>query len=84
MRRTRGPFTGDQGGGGHTSALAVPPGLVAIPMAKGCILLLTGEEYARAIRRGKAWRRRAALAERAATPLATRERSGQHPRRTQP
>lgn len=40
-----------------------PPGMVAVPM-KGAILLLTRPEYLAGLRRGKAWRRREALARR--------------------
>ncbi|MCX5735333.1 MAG: hypothetical protein NTW68_13535 [candidate division NC10 bacterium] len=40
-----------------------PPGLIPVPM-KGAVLLLTAPEFEAGIRRGKAWRRRAALAER--------------------
>jgi len=42
----------------------VPAGLVCVPLGKGCLLLLSKEEYVRAIKRGKAWRRREALAKR--------------------
>jgi hypothetical protein len=44
-----------------SEAGAVPPGLVCVPVGKGCILLLSEEEYVRAIKRGKAWRRCEAL-----------------------
>lgn len=40
-----------------------PSGLVAVPM-KGAVLLLTRPEYLAGIRRGKAWRRQQALANR--------------------
>lgn len=39
-----------------------PPGLVRVPLPKGCVLLRTPEEYRRAILRGKRRRRRGALA----------------------
>jgi hypothetical protein len=44
-----------------------PPGLIPIPM-KGATLLLTGEEYTRAIRRGKWWRRQQEMQGRDARP----------------
>lgn len=34
-----------------------PPGMFSVPVGKGCVLLLTTQEYARALRRGKTWRR---------------------------
>lgn len=40
-----------------------PPGLIPVPL-KGAILLLTEPEYLAGLRRGKAWRRRVALASR--------------------
>jgi hypothetical protein len=40
---------------------AAPPGLVPVPIGKGCVLLLSEGEYVRAIKRGKAWRRREVL-----------------------
>ncbi len=47
-------------------SLTLPAGLVAVPMDKGgCILVLTVQEYTRAIRRGKFFRRRATEAKRA-------------------
>jgi hypothetical protein len=49
-----------------SEAGAMPRGLVSVPVGKGCILLLSEEEYVRAIRRGKAWRRRQALRRRGA------------------
>lgn len=42
----------------------LPPGLVAVPLAKSCTLVLTTDEYLRAIRRGKYFLRRMALAKR--------------------
>jgi|GEM_PF-1449406 hypothetical protein len=42
-----------------------PAGLIPVPM-KGAVLLLTEPEYLAGIRRGKAWRRREALARRTA------------------
>jgi len=39
----------------------VPPGLVPVPIGKGCVLLLSEGEYLRAVKRGKAWKRREAL-----------------------
>lgn len=71
------------------AACQPPPGLVPVPVGKGCVLLLTQPEYLAALRRGKAWRRRVALLQRtqagpsgddppsAATPLATSPTSGQ-------
>ena len=37
-----------------------PDGLLVIPLAKSCILLLTPKEYLAGIRRGKWWKRRQA------------------------
>ncbi len=45
----------------------LPAGMVAVPLGRGCILVLTRDEYLRAIRRGKLFRRRAALTGRLAT-----------------
>ena len=42
-------------------AETLPPGLVSVPMGENCILLLSEAEYVRAIKRGRAWRRRGAL-----------------------
>ena len=42
----------------------VPPGLILVPIGKGCVLLLLEVEYVRAIQRGKRWRRRRAVATR--------------------
>lgn len=42
----------------------LPTALVSVPVGKGCVLLLTATEYTRALRRGKWWRRREALARR--------------------
>ena len=36
----------------------VPPGLIPVPLPKGCVLLLTQTEYAAGVRRGKQWKRR--------------------------
>jgi hypothetical protein len=36
----------------------LPDGLLAVPLPKGCVLLLTPQEYLAGIRRGKWWRRR--------------------------
>ncbi len=44
-----------------------PAGLIPIRL-KGAVLLLTRAEYAEAIRRGKHWRRRLALARRLEIP----------------
>ncbi|HWU38601.1 MAG TPA: hypothetical protein VN203_13215 [Candidatus Acidoferrum sp.] len=41
-----------------------PPDLVPVALGKGCLLLLTAMEYQRALARGKAYRRRLALAKR--------------------
>ena len=41
-----------------------PPDLIPVPLAKGCVLLLTEREYVAGIRRGKWWRRRQAMARR--------------------
>jgi hypothetical protein len=44
------------------AAQNAPPGFVHIALGKGqCHLLLTEAEYLRGLRRGKWWRRRAAL-----------------------
>jgi hypothetical protein len=48
-----------------TPSLDPPPGLIPVPL-KGAVLLLTAPEFAAGIRRGKAWRRRAALTRRLA------------------
>lgn len=45
-------------------AIETPPGFVAVPVGKGCLLLLTDREYVQAVQRGKRFRRRAALARR--------------------
>ncbi len=37
------------------------PAYITVPIYKGCILLLTADEYQRALRRGKAKRRREAF-----------------------
>ncbi len=47
-----------------------PPGLVPIHL-KGSVLLLTPYEFAVAVRRGKRWRRREALAKRTQEKQAT-------------
>lgn len=52
-------------GPAETSALPPPTGLIAIPVGKGCVLLLTRDEYTRGLRRGKWWRRRVAREQRA-------------------
>lgn len=38
-----------------------PAGLLAVPYGKGCLLLLTPQEIAAGIRRGKWWKRRQAM-----------------------
>ncbi len=43
-----------------------PPGLIPVPM-KGATLLLTAAEFTAGVRRGKWWRRRAAMERREAT-----------------
>lgn len=45
---------------------ATPQGYVAVDAGKGCVLLLTAQEYTQALKRGKVWRRRQAR------PLRTR------------
>jgi hypothetical protein len=45
-----------------------PPGLIAVPLAKGCVLVLTEREYLAGIRRGKWWRRRQAMLQRLPEP----------------
>ena len=42
-----------------------PPDLIPVDVGKGCLLLLTAPEYLAGIRRGKWWRRRVALLQRA-------------------
>ncbi len=42
-----------------------PPGLIPVTLAKGCVLLLTQAEHLAATRRGKRWRRQAAMDRRA-------------------
>lgn len=54
-----GQFENSTGGGGVITE--TPPGLYGIPVGKGCVLLLTVSEYARALARGKAYRRGLAL-----------------------
>jgi len=44
-----------------SEAGAVPLGLVCVPVGKGCVLLLSEGEYARAIKR---WKRREVLRQR--------------------
>ena len=44
-----------------------PPGLVCVRLRKGCVLPLSEGEYMRAVRRGKAWRRRVAMGRREGT-----------------
>jgi len=41
-----------------------PDGLLAVPLAKKCVLLLTPAEYLAGIRRGKRWRRRQTMLQR--------------------
>jgi hypothetical protein len=50
-----------------------PPGVIAVPLTKECLVLLTEREYVAGIRRGKWWRRRAAMERRgqAAPPRRT-------------
>lgn len=45
-----------------------PPGLIAVPLGKACLLLLTQAEFRAGVKRGKTWRRREALAERVEMP----------------
>ena len=45
-----------------------PPGLIPVPLTKGCVLLLPEREYTAGIRRGKWGRRTQAMAARAALP----------------
>ena len=47
-----------------------PPGLIRVPLPKGCVLLLTAQEFAAGIHRAKWWKRRAAMAGRTA-PVST-------------
>ncbi len=60
-----------------TRAGEPPPGLVPIQL-KGSVLLLTPKEFTAAVRRGKWWRRRQRMAERAnrqvSRPGPTRDR----------
>ena len=52
-----------------------PPGVIAVPLTKECLVLLTEREYVAGIRRGKWWRRRAAMERRGqAAPTAHRTR----------
>jgi len=44
-----------------------PPGLIPVPM-KGAVLLLTAAEFTAGVRRGKWWRRRAAMETREPSP----------------
>jgi len=44
-----------------SEAGGLPPGLIFLPVGKGCGLVLTVAEYVRGLRRGKAWKRREAL-----------------------
>ena len=50
-------------------------GLIAIPLGKQCVLLLTQKEYETGIRRGKAVRRRESLAKRTSQPKKARRHS---------
>jgi len=40
------------------------PGLIRVDVGKGCLLLLTPQEFRQGILRGKSWRRRAAFLQR--------------------
>lgn len=51
-----------------------PPGLVRLPLGKGCLLVLTEQEYRRGILRGKTMRRRETLVKR--TPATAGEKEG--------
>ena len=53
-----------------------PPGLIPVPL-KGAVLLLTEAEYLAGIRRGKGWRRRRAMQERAGMPTSTNTTSAE-------
>ena len=59
----------------------LPPGLIPVPM-KGAVLLLTAPEFKAGIRRGKAWRRRVAMAKRAEEKMPFREGRRNEPPRT--
>ena len=48
-----------------------PPDLIPVPLGKACLLLLTAQEYLAGIRRGKAWRRTLAAAQRERTRIPT-------------
>lgn len=43
------------------------PRLIAVPVTKGCVLLLTEQEFTTGIRCGRGWRRRQAMLKREAT-----------------
>lgn len=58
--------------------LAPAPGLIPVVLGKGCLLLLTAPEFERALARGKAYRRQAALAARCGQP-SEHPRSGEDP-----
>jgi hypothetical protein len=49
---------------------SIPDGLLAVPLSKGCILLLTAREFTAGVRRGKWWKRRAAMLKREAKTTA--------------
>ena len=38
-----------------------PPGLIPVPLGKGCLLLLTEREFLARVKRGKWWRRSEAV-----------------------
>ena len=54
--------------------METPKGMISVPMGKGCILLLTEDEYVRALRRGKIHRRRENEMEREAKAVSERGR----------
>jgi hypothetical protein len=54
-----------------------PPGMIPVPLAKGCVLLLTEREFTAGLKRGEWWKRRAAV-----TAQKPHERRGE-PRRSE-
>lgn len=46
-----------------------PAGMVTVPAGKGCVLLLTREEYVNGVKRGKRWRREVARTQRGRYPI---------------
>ena len=54
--------------------METPKGMISVPLGKGCILLLTEQEYVNALKRGKIHRRREAEDRREAKAVSERGR----------